>query len=630
MIQVRKDEDVYRLMVESILDRAILMLDVNGRVSTWNAGAEQISGYKKKDILGQHFSLFYTEEDSQRGKPEQELLVATARDRFEDQGWRLRKDGSRYWAHVVITVMRDQSGDLAGFLMLIRDLTDQRNREQELRRSRERFQRAVESAPNAMVMINRSGRIELANLQAECVFGYSRDELLGRPIEMLIPARFRRRHPEHRMSFFANSTPRPMGVGLDLYALRKDGSEFPVEIGLNPIETDEGAMVLAAIVDITERKRREDELRRSEMRFRRVVESAPSAMLMVGPEGRIEMANLLAEQLFGYAREELLGQKVEMLIPERFRTQHPGLRAEFFSDPKARSMGVGRDLYALRKDGSEFPVEIGLNPIETEEGLRVLAAIVDITTRWEAQDALSRRAIELEKANERLARFAYVASHDLQEPLRKVVSFTELLNRAIASSDQSDVAYATNVLRTSALRARDLVEDLLLYTRTANEAQKLQDLDMREQIELALDDLSEAIRAASAEMQIDAPHLTIRADRTQFVRLVQNLVSNALKYRKLGQPVNVKLMARMDEDAIRLAVADDGIGIEPYYQRTIFEPFERLHPKAQYPGTGIGLAICKSIADRHGWDISVESQLGQGATFTVTIPATSERPDRGA
>jgi phosphoserine phosphatase RsbU/P len=399
MIEARKDEDVYRLMVESILDRAILMLDVNGRVSTWNAGAEQISGYKKKDILGQHFSLFYTEEDSQRGKPEQELLVATARDRFEDQGWRLRKDGSRYWAHVVITVMRDQSGDLAGFLMLIRDLTDQRNREQELRRSRERFQRAVESAPNAMVMINRSGRIELANLQAECVFGYSRDELLGRPIEMLIPARFRRRHPEHRMSFFANSTPRPMGVGLDLYALRKDGSEFPVEIGLNPIETDEGAMVLAAIVDITERKRREDELRRSEMRFRRVVESAPSAMLMVGPEGRIEMANLLAEQLFGYAREELLGQKVEMLIPERFRTQHPGLRAEFFSDPKARSMGVGRDLYALRKDGSEFPVEIGLNPIETEEGPRVLAAIVDITARKAFENALRLRDRAMEATN---------------------------------------------------------------------------------------------------------------------------------------------------------------------------------------------------------------------------------------
>jgi PAS domain S-box-containing protein len=412
-----------------------------------------------------------------------------------------------------------------------------------------------------------------------------------------------------------------MGVGMDFYALRKDGSEFPVEIGLNPIETDEGAMVLAAVLDITERKRKEDELRRSEKRFRSAVESAPSAMLMVGPEGRIEMANLLAEQLFGYSREELMGQKVEMLIPERFRTQHPGLRAAFFSDPQSRAMGAGRDLYALRRDGAEFPVEIGLNPIETEEGVKVLAAIVDITTHREAEQSLSRRAIELEKANENLARFAYVASHDLQEPLRKVAVFTEVLDQAVASSHQSQVAYASNVLRRSALRARELVEDLLLYSRTANEAIKLQDLDLREQVGLALDDLSEAIKGANADIRVDVPHLTIRADRTQFVRLLQNLVSNALKYRKSGEPAKIQVTARSDRAAIRLSVADQGIGIEPNYHQAIFEPFKRLHPKAQYPGSGIGLAICKSIADRHGWSLSVKSQLGQGATFSVAMPS---------
>jgi PAS domain S-box-containing protein len=152
MIQVRKNDDVYPLMVEAILDRAIFVLDANGRVSTWNAGAEQIIGYKQKDIFGQHFSLFYTEEDAQRGKPEQELLAAVSQDWFEEQGWRLRKDRSRYWAHVVISAMRDETGNLVGFLTLIRDLTDQRNREKELRRGHERFQHAVESAPNAMVI----------------------------------------------------------------------------------------------------------------------------------------------------------------------------------------------------------------------------------------------------------------------------------------------------------------------------------------------------------------------------------------------------------------------------------------------------------------------------------------------
>src|SRR5687767_5451581 len=198
--------------------------------------------------------------------------------------------------------------------------------------------------------------------------------MLGQPVELLAPVRLRRPHPNLRGSFFADPRARPMGAGRDLFGLRKDGTEFPVEIGLNPIETDEGPMVLSAIVDISARKRLEE-------RFRRVVEAAPNAMVMINAGGRIEMVNAQAEQVFGYARAEMLGQAVEMLVPVRFRGHHPGLRSSFFSDPKARPMGAGRDLFGMRKDGSEFPVEIGLNPIETDEGPMVLSAVVDISAR---------------------------------------------------------------------------------------------------------------------------------------------------------------------------------------------------------------------------------------------------------
>ena len=177
-----------------------------------------------------------------------------------------------------------------------------------------------------------------------------------------------------------------MGAGRDLYGLKKDGSEFPVEIGLNPIETEEGTMVLSAIVDISSRKRLEE-------RFRQVVESAPNAMVMINREGRIEMVNAQAERVFGYARDEMLGQLVEMLVPERFRRGHPGLRTSFFGDPQSRPMGAGRDLYGLKKDGSEFPVEIGLNPIETEEGTMVLSAIVDISSRKRLEERF-RQVVE--------------------------------------------------------------------------------------------------------------------------------------------------------------------------------------------------------------------------------------------
>jgi PAS domain S-box-containing protein len=390
MNDTQESEGLYRSMVESIMDCAIFMLDVDGRIVNWNAGAERIKGYGAAEIVGRHVSLLYPREDARSGKPERELVAAAGNGRFEDQGWRVRKDGTRFWAHVVITAMRNSAGELIGFVKLTRDLTEQKRAEGELRRSRERFQRAIESAPNAMLMVNRAGRIEMLNLQAECIFGYSRDELLGSPVELLIPERFRRQHPRYRLFFFADPRSRPMGAGRDLYALRKDGSEFPVEIGLNLVEGEEGAMVLAAIVDITDRKRKEDELQRNQERLQRVVEHLPNAIVMVNQRGRIEMVNLQAEQIFGYSRSELLGRSIESLVPQRFRSRHAGFRALFFADPqlRPRPMGAGRDLYALRKDGSEFQVEIGLNPIEIEEHTMVLASIVDITDRKHKEEQI--------------------------------------------------------------------------------------------------------------------------------------------------------------------------------------------------------------------------------------------------
>jgi PAS domain S-box-containing protein len=243
-------------------------------------------------------------------------------------------------------------------LSLLRS-NDKLSIERALRKSEERFRQVVESAPSAMVMIGSAGRIVMVNAQTERLFGYPRDQLLGQQIEILVPERFRHNHPKLRMSFFENPQSRPMGAGRDLSGLKKDGSEFPIEIGLNPIETDEGNMVLSAIVDISGRKRLEE-------RFRQVVESAPSAMVMVGPAGRIAMVNAQSEKLFGYPRDELLGRPIEILVPERFRHNHPRLRTAFFVDPQSRPMGAGRDLYGLKKDGSEFPIEIGLNPIETD------------------------------------------------------------------------------------------------------------------------------------------------------------------------------------------------------------------------------------------------------------------------
>ena len=361
-------------------------------------------------------------------------------------------------------------------------------------------------------------------------------------------------------------------------------------------------------------------------RFRLAVDASPAAMIMVDPEGRIEFANAETGRMFGYAVEELIGQPVDGLVPVRLRAAHVGLRRSFFANPTSRPMGVGRDLNGTRKDGTEFPVEIALTPIAVESGPIVLATVVDITARRQTELQLAQRAAELEQANERLTQFAYVASHDLQEPLRKIAVYAGLLDEATAKSEAADVARATSVISTSAVRARRLVENLLTYSRATRGETNVQPLDLRAEVEAALNDLSAAIEESGAEVRLEVPPIVVRADRAQLARLIQNIVSNAIKYQKPDHPPVIDIRAGLVAHGMaRLSIADHGIGFEEKFAKEIFEPFKRLHDHKHYPGTGIGLAICKAIADRHGWALGVSARPGQGATFHVTLQG-SARP----
>ena len=243
------------------------------------------------------------------------------------------------------------------------------------------FRALTESSPDGIVLVDQEGRIVLVNLQTEKLFGYGREELLGRAIEILIPERLRGRHRGHRAGFMGHPQARPMGAGLELFGLRKDGPEFPIEISLSPIQAGEGTLVSTVIRDITDRKRIEE-------RLRRLLDSAPDAMVIAGNDGRIVLVNTQTEKLFGYKREELLGQPVEVLVPERFWNHHRAHRGNYMVNPQARAMGAGSELYGLKKDGTEFPVEISLSPQQTDEGILVSSTIRDITERKRVDDAL--------------------------------------------------------------------------------------------------------------------------------------------------------------------------------------------------------------------------------------------------
>jgi PAS domain S-box-containing protein len=333
-------------------------------------------------------------------------------------------------------------------------------------------------------------------------------------------------------------------------------------------------------------------------RFRLAVDTSPAAMIMVDVNGVIEFSSADTQRMFGYSAEELIGQSIDMLVPVRLREAHAGARPGFFANPGDRPSGAGRELNGTRKDGVEFPVEIAVMPIGAESGPIVLA-IVDITGRKQAESELARRTSELELANERLARFAYVASHDLQEPLRKIAAYAGLLDEALARSDAADIARATSVISSSAVRARRLVENLLTFARVTGSQARVQSLDLRAEVESVVD------------------------DRMQLGRLLQNIVSNAIKYHKPGAAPAIDISARLlGHREASLSITDEGIGFEEKFAREIFEPFKRLNDLNQYPGTGIGLAICKAIADQHGWTLGAVSRPGEGATFHIILPAS--------
>ena len=369
----KKTEAKFRRLLEAAPD-AVVIVARGGEIVLVNSQTETLFGYPRSELLGKRVEMLIPERfrgghAAHRGgyftDPKVRSMGGSGVELYG-----LRRDGSEFPVEISLSPLETEDGMLVS--SAIRDITDRK-------RAEDKFRALLETAPDAIVIVNRYGNIVIVNAQAEKLFGYRREDLVGERIEKLVPERFRGKHPMHRAGFFAMPKVRSMGSGLELFGLRNDGTEFPIEISLSPLETEDGTLVSSAIRDITERKRAEE-------RFRTLLESAPDAMVIVDKDGRIQLVNAQTEKVFGYGRDELIGQWVEMLVPERFRTAHPGHRNRYFGAPKARSMGSGLELYGCRRDGSEFPVEISLSPLETEDGVLVSSTIRDVTDRKKAEE----------------------------------------------------------------------------------------------------------------------------------------------------------------------------------------------------------------------------------------------------
>ncbi len=479
-------------------------------------------------------------------------------------------------------------------------------------------------------MVDAEGRIVLANRQVEVLFGYSREELLGHPVELLIPEPLRAGHVQQRADFYREPRVRSMGAGRDLFGRRKNGTPIPVQIALTPVVTDEGLFVVGAIVDLSARKR-------AEARFRVAVESSPNGMLMIDREGKIELVNREIERMFGWTRAELLGNTIEMLVPERFRFEHPAERKAFFAKPQARSMGIGRDLFGVRKDGTEIPLEIGLNPIETEEGLFVLGSVVDISARKRAEQDHTRLEEQLRQAHkmEAIGRLASGIAHDFNNVLMGIIGCAELAVHELPPGDP--VASIVGDMRSAAERGASLTRDLLNFSR-------------KKPVETVPTELNAVVRVAERMLrqmigedialvvELCASGGPILGNPTHLEHILLNLAVNArdampeggrlriaTRDVDLAEPLATRGRQLPAGKYVTLEVEDSGTGMDDTTKERVFEPF--FTTKELGNGTGLGLYTVYSIVDQLQGGIDLETSLSGGTRFTLHFPALASLGD---
>jgi PAS domain S-box-containing protein len=467
------------------------------------------------------------------------------------------------------------------------------------------------AAPDALLAVNGAGEIVFMNDQAERVFGWPRSDLLGQPVERLVPERFALGHPAMRAGYVKRPTTRPMGVGLELWARRRDGSEFPAEISLSGFFTAEGLLVAAAIRDVTVS-------RRTEHRYRAVLASAPDAILGVDSRGRIELLNAQAEKLFGWQADELLGEPIEVLVPEMDREEHGRHRADYVADPQSRPMGGGLQLSARRKDGTTFPAEISLSAVREEPGsFLVLAAVRDVTERIEQAAERQRAALEAQAERshrlESLGQLAGGIAHDFNNLLGVILNYTALLaRRATDPTTTGDLGE----IRAAAERGAALTRQLLTFARrdVANPAPVDVNDVVRSVVAMLERTLGEGIEL---RLELTPAPLVAVIDRQQLEQIVMNLAINARDAMPGGGRITIAT-ARLDQAlGIALRLTDTGEGMPTDVVARAFEPFFTTKPHGR--GTGLGLATVYGIVRQNEGEVRIDSKVGGGTTVSIAL-----------
>jgi protein-histidine pros-kinase len=596
--------DLLACILQSSPQVSIIAISGDTTIEVWNEGARLLYGYSAAEVVGQKKLAIIHPPELEPERLAEIVEIARVTGQWQGQMLRMKRDGTRFMASVTLTRRRDPDGSVTGYLLISRNVSDER-----------KVRSLLESAPDPTVVVNRDGVIVLVNAQVERVFGYEREELMGRPVEVLVPERYRGAHPGHREAFFGSPGVREMGSGRELFGRRKNGEEFPVEISLSPLETEEGTLVTSAIRDITER-------RRGEERFRRLVEAAPDAMVIVDAQGKITIVNSQTERMFGFDRSELLGKSMEMLVPERFRERHPWHRAAYSREPRVRPMGAGLDLLGLRKDGTEFPIEISLSPLDTSEGPLVSSAIRDITERRKYEETLQESNAALEQANRAKDTFLASMSHELRTPLNAIIGFTGTLLMRLPGPLTAEQEKQLRTVQNSSRHLLSLINDLLDMAKIESGKVVLhpENVDCAALLLEVSNLQQQASDSKGLTLSVEVPprEIALFTDARALRQILLNLANNAIQFTTQGRVLlSLRELWADERRTVEFSVTDTGVGIPEEEQAKLFQAFSQAGKHGN--GTGLGLYVSRRLAELLSGEISFESRAGEGSIFRLRI-----------
>jgi PAS domain S-box-containing protein len=620
---LQESEEKLRFLFESIGD-GITILDLEGKVLDSNEAAVRIGGHTSREqLVGRNGLQFVKPEDRDRAAKDVMKAISEGRSSGTIEYRLLMVDGGEKDVEVTVAPMRDRAGKPFGMITVTRDVSERKHLEKKLRESEGKLRTIFEAIHDALIITTPDGKVVSVNDAAVRLHGVkSKEDLMGVAALDFVVEEYRQKVFEYGLKAFKDDSYLDR---LEYRVRRIDGTEFFAEFSGVPLRDDDGKLAgwVTLSRDISARKCTEKKLRESEEKLRSIFETIQDSLIITTPDGFIVDINEAAVRLHGFKdKAEMMGKNAIDFVVEEYRQK------VYEHGVKAFKGGgyLDRLEHKVRRvDGSEFEAEFSGMPLFDDAGK--LSGWVtlsrDITERKKMEKKVQQLVEELKRSNTELEQFAYVASHDLQEPLRMISSYVQLLSRRYTGKLEKDADEFIEFAVDGSSRMMGMIQALLTYSRVGTKGKPPEPTNCEDILAQTLRNLQAALEEKGAEVTHD-PLPTIMADGIQMGQLFQNLIGNGVKFQEEGVRPHVHVSVEDKGDYWLFSFKDNGIGIDPQYKDRIFIIFQRLHGKQEYKGTGIGLAVCKRIVERHGGTIWVDSELGKGATFKFTIPKRSE------